>query len=547
MAGLVGTAFGGADSDPLISLSVQQTEMRDVLKFIAEQSGTSVVMAPAVSTTQLTLDLQDVPLSECLDVILKPYGYGYRRVGKTIVVDQLEGLSRLSTVEPLQTKVFRLNYLTANDILPAIKDVLSPRGKANQVEVAQMAGWNFAEDGGTEEGTEVAKRSRQVVDPKKTVKSSKTIIVQDVPATISAVQTMLDEVDVPPRQIEIRAYFVELSGDAIKDIGVDWQFARNSGEWRTGRINSNGTIGNSASGDYMSDPALSGTDFSKLATQGMQVGLLRDGSWDFGLWLKAVQGNDDVNVLSAPRVLALENQEASILVGKREPIVSSEEKISGGVITTKYTLEYYERIGIQLNVVPQLCSGGVISMVVHPVVTEQIDERLYYNSSDNLAASYPVIQTREAETRMEVENGQTVALGGLINDRRSVGVNKVPLLGDIPFLGRLFRRDTTRNEKVELVIFLSASVQDASGADGEALNRAHQTAESKLVSSWTSRFNEDAQATVAAEADAQMAVGSEADEQVEAGSQLSADLATDAESAPSEEDAAVDVSVDSAE
>jgi general secretion pathway protein D len=389
------------------------------------------------------------------------------------------------------------------------------------------------------------------------VKSSKTIIVQDVPASISAVQTMLEEVDVQPKQIEIRAYFVELSGDVIKDIGIDWQFAKNSGEWRTGGIGSNGTIYDSASGDYMGDPALSGSDVTKLATQGMEIGLLRDAAWDIGLWLKAVQGSEDVNVLSAPRVLALENQEANILVGKREPIISTEEEYQEGNLKTTTTLEYYERIGIQLNVVPQLCSDGLISMVVHPVVTEEVDRRIFTGSGGHVVASYPVIQTREAETRMQVENGKTVALGGLISDRRRVGVTKVPLLGDIPFLGRLFRRDTTENEKVELVIFLSASTKDTSGAAGEDFNQAHQRSETKLVSSWTSSFNEDEQVTVGVEADEQMVVGSEeeapmavsseADEQVEAGSQLSADLATDAESAPSEEDAAVDVFVDSAE
>jgi type II secretory pathway component GspD/PulD (secretin) len=402
------------------------------------------------------------------------------------------------------------------------------------------------------------------------VKSSKTIIVQDVPASISAVQTMLEEVDVQPKQIEIRAYFVELSGDAIKDIGIDWQLSRDNGKWQTGSLVS-GVITNALGlpeyatgaasfpvGTYVGNPALSGEAISDLANQGLQLGLVKEGSmFDISTWLSAVQGNQDVNVLSAPRVLALENQEANILVGKREPIISTEEEYQDGNLKTTTTLEYYERIGIQLNVVPQLCSDGLISMVVHPVVTEEVDRRIYTGSSGNVVASYPVIQTREAETRMQVENGKTVALGGLISDRRRVGVTKVPLLGDIPFLGRLFRRDTTENEKVELVIFLSASTKDTSGAAGDAFNQAHQRSETKLGSSWASRFNEDEQATVGAEAGEQMVVGSEeeapmavsskVDEQVEAGSQLSADLATDAESASSEEDAAVDVFVDSAE
>lgn len=484
MAGMAGVlcaaSVGFGAADPLISLSVQQTEMSDVLKFIAAQSGTSVVIAPDVSTRLLNLDLQDVPLSECLDVILKPYGYGYRRVGKTIVVDQLEGLQALTQVEPLQTRVFELDYLNANDVTNLVKSVLSSRGSCSVVQIAQVAGWQFSDASG--EG-EASKREREQLKEKDRVKSSKTLVVQDIPESVSRIAEVLSEIDRQAKQVDIRAYFVELKNDAIKDVGIEWGFAKTSGEYQTGVLNQDTTTSPKKDGTIMDAPALNTKTVLDLAEKGLKFGVLRDGAvWDVDMWLQAVQGNDDVNVLSAPRVLAQENQEAAILVGTRYPIVSFKEEDTGGSLKTTTKLEYYERIGIQLNVVPQICEDNLISMVVHPVVTEKVGDQGFKTAT--IDVSYPIIQTREAETRLSVEDGQTVAIGGLINDRREVGVNKIPLLGDIPLIGRLFRRDTTQNTKIELVIFLNASVQGTGGKDISALQQEVDRSEKDLPLTW---------------------------------------------------------------
>lgn len=502
MAGIAGVlcaapAVRGA-SDPLISLSVQQTEMSDVLKFIAAQSGTSVVIAPDVSTRLLNLDLQEVPLSECLDVILKPYGYGYRRVGKTIVVDQLEGLKQLGEVEPLQTKVFRFNYLNAGDVTNLVKGIMSPRGSVSVVDVSQVAGWGFEEGGGSEGGAEASKRNRDQLKGSQP-KSSKTIVMQDIPERISRASEIFAEIDVKPKQVDIRAYFVELGGNALKDIGFNWYGSDQEGHMQTDRIakfpsddqlppqsgpvtpdNDYSTIGGNGG-------AIADSNLADLARGGMTAGFLNTGGqFDIGLWITANQGNTDVNVLSAPRVLAQENQEAAILVGTRYPIISFKQEGNGNDSSTTTSLEYYERVGIQLNVVPQIADDK-ISMVVHPVVTERIrDESINVGTeSAPRNINYPVIQTREAETRLLLNNGQTVAIGGLINDSRKEGVTKVPFLGDIPFLGRLFRRETTINSKVDLVIFLTAStdMRDATN-EAKVFNEAVPTSEKAMQLKW---------------------------------------------------------------
>ncbi len=155
------------------------------------------------------------------------------------------------------------------------------------------------------------------------------------------------------------------------------------------------------------------------------------------------------NVLSSPRIVTLNNQEARILVGEKFPILTYQNTpVGGGSVQTQVTLEYYEKIGIQLAVVPQICEGGRISMIVRPSVSDRI----------SLVETYPVLSTREAETQILLRSGETIVIGGLVRERERSETFRVPLLGDIPLLGALFRRETKVKDKVDLLIFLTATI-----------------------------------------------------------------------------------------
>lgn len=495
VTGLLLVAFSGwaqeAASDtqptgePTVSITVQQSDMLSVLKFIADQADVNVVIGPEVAATELNIDITDVALTDALDVILKPHGYGYRAVGETIVVDKLDNLKRVADVEPLSSRVFKLKYIDAADVLAPVNSMLSTRGDCQVLYVAPKSGWEFSEGGDNTDTTAKAKRidgNKQ----KKEESASKTLIVSDIPSVLTKIEQILEEVDVMPKQVEIRAYFIEKKQGGLTDLGVEWGVAFAGSEF------SSEASSTTSLAEPYGYPDTSQTDINGTApyNAGMLFGIARSGSnLDVDATLHAVEENGDIEILSAPRILAQDNQEASIVVGKKIPIISSKSQGSTGGSTITTTLEYYERVGIQLNVIPQICDNGMINMVVHPSVTEQDGSvSAVIGSTEGEAntplTAYPIIQTRETETRLTVHNGDTIAIGGLISDRKTVADQKIPVLGDIPLLGRLFRRDTENVDKIELMILLSAKVQDDLSSDTEHLDLRVDASANKLLNQW---------------------------------------------------------------
>ena len=468
--------------NPKVSITVQDTDMLSVLRLLADQSDSNVVIGPEVAATQLNIDIKDVYLTDALDVILKPHGYGYRTVGETIVVDKLDNLMRVASVEPLASRVFNLKFIDATDVLEPVKAMLSERGACQVLYVAPKTGWEFNQGG--EDAAATAKAQKLDGDKKKKEESaSKTLIVNDIPSVLTKIELILAEIDVMPRQVEIRSYFIEMKQGDIKDVGVNLGLTINDMEFSGSTVD---TLTSDAEPyGYPSDETdINSTEFNA----GMLFNVIRSGSAvDLEAKLQAVEEEGAVNILSAPRILAQDNQEAAIVVGKKTPIISTKESGSATSRTITTTLEYYERIGIQLNVIPQICDNGMINMVVHPAVTEQIGTVKGGVAIDsNLPATeYPVIQTREAETRLTVHNGDTIAIGGLISDRQSTAEQKVPLLGDIPLVGRLFRRNTDSVEKIELLILLSASIQGDLHSDVTYMNQRVDDSSNKLLQRWT--------------------------------------------------------------
>lgn len=156
----------------------------------------------------------------------------------------------------------------------------------------------------------------------------------------------------------------------------------------------------------------------------------------------------------------MNNQEAPIIVGQKFPIVKTEiqNNTGSGNPTKTASLERYENSGIQLSVVPQICADGFINMIVHPSVANFIGYEYVNNDNGTLLVRYPIIDTRETETQIMTQNGETIVIGGLLSDQKKETVRKVPVLGSIPLLGRLFRSERVDNYTKNLLIFLSATV-----------------------------------------------------------------------------------------
>jgi type II secretory pathway component GspD/PulD (secretin) len=288
------------------------------------------------------------------------------------------------------------------------------------------------------------------------------LIISDIPAYIEKIKNVIKVFDVPPQQILIESRIMEVSENKLKDLGVEW------GTGSTGAENAaitstptektaTGNVITAAGGHSLSTQVTPASFVSQAsgitpANTGLNFLFQRLQGNQFEVMLHALEEDVSTNTLSAPRIMTLNNQEATILVGTKYPILKSDISTQAGTTVTS-TLDYYQDIGIQLNVVPQISGDNkYINMVIHPAVTS-------FDSSNTVGSNkYPVISTREAETRVLVEDNQTIVIGGLLKDVRKKGNLGVPFLKDLPFIGAAFRRDTNSYEKVDLLIFITARI-----------------------------------------------------------------------------------------
>jgi len=179
--------------------------------------------------------------------------------------------------------------------------------------------------------------------------------------------------------------------------------------------------------------------------------------------LHALEEDVHTNTLSAPRVLTLDNQEAAILVGYHTPILKSDVTAgttTGTGATVTQTLDYYQEIGIRLNVVPQINEDGFINMIIHPSVTSSTSSVTAnsFASGVTTSTSYPIIDVRETQTQILIKDGDTIVIGGLLKDVKTKETIGIPFVSKIPLLGKLFTREIDNVRKVDLLIFITAKV-----------------------------------------------------------------------------------------
>lgn len=441
-----------------VTLDFKDADIRNVLKIISYKSGINIVTTPEV-IGNVTIRLVNVQWEKALDVILRTYGFGYEKQEGIITVAPIEKLTalkkqevELAQVQPTQTEVFNLKYIDAQDAKKALEAQLSPRGKITVLEMTGQAGWEF----GT---ADMAKRRRQVENKPG---RSKVLIVSDIPPALDKIREVIAQLDSMPQQVVIETRIMEVNLDRLKDIGFDWGTgsggAETSSIFTTPTSKKNGVNITEAGGHILGDqiiPAVFSPKESTVTTANTGLKLLfkRLTGTQFEVILHALEEDVKTNTLSAPRIMTLNNQEASILIGTKYPILKTDTTGAGSTAITNVTLDYYQDIGIQLNVVPQVGVNDYINMVIHPAVST-------FTSSDTTitAAKYPIIDIREAETRVLMKDNETVVIGGLIKDVKSKETIGVPFLSKVPLLGFFFRRETVDNSKVDLLIFITAHI-----------------------------------------------------------------------------------------
>ena len=465
-------SFGFTEGDDLIPvIKFKDADIRVVLHSIAQKATRdgekiNIVISPNVEGL-VSVNLEDVDWFSTLEAVLRPYDYSYEWIGDTILlVDTTEKISEREAlakereeIEPSRTKVFRLKFIDANDAKKAVEPILSPIGRISVLEVTGQAGWEF--------GTDVTKRARAEEGK---LSRTKTLIVSDISKKLDEIDSLLKKIDVLPKQILIKAKIMEIDRDFLKDIGFSWGTGTTGGTADSIQyISANkraypglGTTGDaSLIGTRIIPPAASifSPKQTNLDSTDFQFAYRKITGSEFEVVLSALEENVKTKTLSAPNILTLDGQEASMLIGEKFPIVKTEVSTETSQITGG-SLDFYQDIGIQLNVVPQISGENdeFISMIIHPAVTSSSETVKIKNADLVTLVEYPKIISREVETQIVIKDGETIAIGGLYKDVVSEATIGVPILSKLPLIGYLFRRETKDTERIDLVVFITAKI-----------------------------------------------------------------------------------------
>jgi len=482
-----------------VTLDFKEADIQNVLKIISYKAGVNIVTTPEVMGN-VTIRMVDVPWETALDVILKTYGFSYQKQGNIILVTKMENMAKLQAEEPLQTEIVTLKYLDAQDAQKILIPLLSPRGRISVLYTRGQKGWQF----GTFKIGKDATQSSALVREKSEAKSetisientatgeplsrkaefepsvkSKVLIITDTPSSLDKIRNLIIPViDKKPKQVLIETRIMEVQKDKLRDIGMEWGKG-------TGSVTTNtatGSIVGRSKASSITPNAFDPLEGSTALTgtypynTGLQMLFTKIGGTKMEILLHALDEDANTNTLSAPRILTLDNQEASILVGYHTPILTSTVTAgttSGEGATVTQTLDYYQEIGIRLNVVPQVSEEGFINMIIHPSVTSSTSNVTATStaSGSTTSTSYPIIDVREAQTQVLIKNNDTIVIGGLLKDVKTKERIGIPFVMDIPWIGKFFARETDNVTKVDLLIFITAHVLEENELSKDELER----------------------------------------------------------------------------
>ncbi len=417
----LGLTPGAAPGDPPAtgSFNFRDARAEDALRLVATQFGYSIVAGKGV-TGSVSANLSNVTFEQAVAYVAEATGYEYRIEDRVLVLNPAE----------LQTRVFPLHYLDPAAAVQVVQKVLSDRGKAD------------AFSGRTAESV-----------PSATAMSN-AVVVTDTSARLDTVARVLGEMDVRPRLVGIEAKLVETTLGHDETMGIDWQIrasatgavlpttfpfpkSKGSGDL-TGTPNPNSQVGGigPAFPPGQSFPYTTPSDytFGKLSFQ------------EFTVALDILKQSSQTNLVSAPKVTTLDNQPAEIIVGTVVPIAKYERiKDTGALEISGYD---EKKVGVRLVVTPHVAPDSTMLLRVTPEISEITEYRGQYNER-------PVTSTRSADTQVEMKDGETLMIGGLIRTQELNIERKVPILGDIPLIKFLFRHSQKQKQKVDLMIFIT--------------------------------------------------------------------------------------------
>ena len=423
-----------------LSLNFQDIEVRSVLQLIADFTSLNLVASDTVSG-RITLRLQNVPWDQALELILKTKGLDKRTSGNVMLVAPADEIAARERLE--------LEAANQNEQLVQLRSeyIQVSYAKAADLQTMITSGINTNNTAGSASNSLLSPRGSVSIDAR-----TNTLIIQDIPKKIDEIRDLVAKLDVPVKQVMIEARIVTANTSFAKELGVKWGVAHDNigtnkrimaGGSRTTLSDIRESTFDTATGLPTYDIA-SPTDLAvdlgidKVGASSLAVGIMNADNVVLDLELSALQSDGHGEIVATPKVLTADKQKALIASGKQIPY---QEASSSGATAIKFI-----NAELRLEVTPSITPDGRVNM------------ELFINkdsAGEALANGSLTINTNRISTNVLVDDGQTVVLGGIFSNESLKGVTKTPLLGDIPFLGRLFRQEVTRNDKQELLIFVT--------------------------------------------------------------------------------------------
>jgi type IV pilus assembly protein PilQ len=408
-----------------LSLNFQDIDVRSVLQLIADFTNLNLVASDTVQGG-ITLRLQNVPWDQALDLVLKTKGLDKRKIGNVLLVapadeiaarerQELESQKQIAELAPLRRELLQVNYAKAADIAKLFQSVTSAEAKVDE-------------------------RGSITVDER-----TNNIIAYQTQDRLDELRRIVAQLDIPVRQVMIEARIVEANVDYDKSLGVRWGGSvQNKGNWNTSGVsngaNASSTIGTPGSTSTNSPFVDMGTAAN---TSGLGIAFITDNVL-LDLELTAMEKTGNGEIVSQPKVVTSDKETAKILKGTEIPY---QEASSSGATSVSF-----KEASLSLEVTPQITPDNRIIMEVK--VTK--DEPDYLNKVQDV----PPIKKNEVNAKVLVNDGETIVIGGVFSNTQSKVVDKVPFLGDVPYLGRLFRRDVVSEKKSELLVFLTPRIMN---------------------------------------------------------------------------------------
>ena len=414
-----------------LSLNFQNIEVRSLLQVIADFTNFNIVTSDTVNGT-LTLRLKDVPWDQALQIIMDAKGLGMRKTGSVLWIApkeeidartkrDLEAALAIEKLEPLRTQAFQLNYAKAGDMVTQLNGSASAGGMGGNT--------RFLSD-----------RGSVIAEPR-----TNQLFVTDTAAKLAQVQELLSKLDVAVRQVLIEARIVEASDTFGRSLGVKlggtgaWQSSRSGKGVSIGSNFANseaGAAGNATSGTFVNFPGSNlGTGFD---TGTFAVSIFNSiSSRLLTLELSALEADGKGKIVSSPRIVTADQTKALIEQGTEFPY---QQATSSGATSIAF-----RKANLKLEVTPQITPEGNIIL----------DLDINKDSRGETTQAGIAINTKHIRTQVLVENGGTVVIGGIFELMESNDESKVPVLGDIPAVGNLFKTRTRQSNKQEMLVFIT--------------------------------------------------------------------------------------------